>query len=83
MWDRLSSIDIAAHNYLTNLVCKNNSLQFPLYVYKAARYCFPATDNDISGYSETRSPPEIIKNIIQVLANKLKPIEYDLWCKLC
>ena len=81
----LSSIDIAANNYLTTLVYKNKCLQSPtdLFVHKAARYCFPATDDDISRYSATRSPPEIIKNIIQVLANKLKPTEYDLWCKLC
>ena len=81
----LSSIDIAANNYLTTLAYKNKCLQSPtdLIVYKAARYCFPATDDDISRYSATRSPPEIIKNIIQVLANNLKPTEYNLWCKLC
>ena len=81
----LSSIDIAASNYLTTLAYKNQCLQSPtdLFVHKAARFCFPATDDDISRYSATRSPPEIIKNIIQVLANKLKPTEYDLWCKLC
>ena len=81
----LSSIDIAANNYLTTLAYKNQCLQSPtdLFVHKAARFCFPATDTDISRYSATRSPPEILQNIIRVLNNKLKPNEYDLWNKLC
>ena len=81
----LSSIDIAATNYLTTLVSKNQCLHSPtdLFVHKTARFCFPPTDDDISRYSASRSPPEIIRNIIRVLANKLKPTEYDLWCKLC
>ena len=81
----LSYIDIAATNYLTTLTSKNHCLQYPteLFVHKAARFCFPAKDDDISRYSATRTPQEIIQNIIQVLANQLKPTEYDLWCKLC
>ena len=81
----LSSIDIAASNYLTNLVHKNKCLNSSpdLFTYKAARFCFPATDTDISRYSATRSPPEILQNIIRVLNNKLKPNEYDLWNQLC
>ena len=54
-----------------------------LFIHKAARFCFPPTDEDINRYSFSRSPPEIIQNIIQVLANKLKPQEYDLWNELC
>ena len=81
----LSSIDIAASNYLTNLVHKNKCLNSSpdLFTYKAARFCFPATDTDISRYSATRSPPEILQNIIQILNNKLKPNEHELWNTLC
>ena len=76
----LSSIDIAATNYLNKLVFQNKCLHSPtdLFVHKAARFCFPPTDEDINRYSASRSPPEIIQNIIRVLANKLKPTEYDL-----
>ena len=81
----LSAIDIAANNYLNKLVFTNKCLHTPkdLFIHKAARFCFPPTDEDINRYSVSRSPPEIIQNIIQVLANKLKPQEYDLWSKLC
>ena len=81
----LSAIDIAANNYLNKLVFTNKCLHTPkdLFIHKAARFCFPPTDEDINRYSVSRSPPEIIQNIIQVLANKLKPQEYDLWSELC
>ena len=81
----LSNIDIAASNYLTNLLNKNKCLKSPtdLFTHKAERFRFPSTDTDIARYSTTRSPPEILKNIIRVLNNKLKPNEYDLWNQLC
>ena len=81
----LSRIDIAASNYLTNLLNTNKCLNSPtdLFTHKAERFCFPSTDTDIARYSTTRSPPEILKNIIRVLNNKLKPNEYALWNQLC
>ena len=81
----LSRIDVAASNYLTNLLNTNKCLNSPTYLftYKAERFCFPSNDTDIARYSATRSPPEILQNIIRVLNNKLKPNEYALWNQLC
>ena len=81
----LSKIDVAAYNYMTNLMNNNKCLNSPnnLFTYKAERFRFPPTDTDIARYSATRSPPDILKNIIRVFNNKLQPNEYDLWNQLC
>ena len=82
----LSAIDVAADRYLNKSVFPTNKyLTTPkeLFIHKAARFCFPPTDEDINRYSFSRSPPEIIQNIIRVLAGKLKPQEYNLWNELC
>ena len=49
-YGNLSTIDIAASNYLTNLLDKNKCLKSPteLFTHKAERFRFPSTDTDVA-----------------------------------